>query len=175
MSRRSLLKLAAACLIAIIAAAGIYALFWRDRSASRNVLPEITFADGKGRTLSPAEFHGKVVLLDFWATWCGPCREEFPALDRLQAKLGGRGLAVVPVSIDLKGLPAVDAFYAKLQIQHLPKYIDDTRESAKVLGLRGLPSAVLLDRQGREVARVEGPVDWESAPATTLLAKLLDE
>ncbi|MGO9985474.1 MAG: TlpA family protein disulfide reductase [Rhodomicrobium sp.] len=162
-------------LLALAALAGIYGFNRRDAASSRRPLPYITFADDKGHLVSPDEFRGKVVLLDFWATWCGPCREEFPAFDRLQAKLGGRGLAVVPVSVDLKGLPAVDAFYAKLQIEHLPKYVDDTRESAKALGLHGLPSTLVLDRQGREVTRVEGPAAWESAPVTALLTRLLDE
>jgi thiol-disulfide isomerase/thioredoxin len=166
---------AVAILLFLLTAAAINAFYGPGAGFNRKALPNITFADDKGRMLSPAEFRGKVVLLDFWATWCKPCQDEFPAFDRLQVKLGERGLAIVPVSIDLKGLPAVDAFYARFKIGHLPKYVDDTRESVKALGLHGLPSTLVLDRQGREVTRVEGPADWDSAAVAALLTKLLDE
>jgi thiol-disulfide isomerase/thioredoxin len=165
----------AALILVIAAVSGLFLLYTQDTSGKRKQVAPIAFADEKGRTVSLAEFRGKVVILDFWATWCGPCQKEFPAFDRLQAKLGKRGLAVVPVSIDLKGLPAVDAFYAKLNILYLSKYIDDTRESAKALGLKGLPSTLVLDREGREVTRVEGPADWESKEVIALLNRLLGE
>lgn len=163
---------AVALFVLAIATAGLHR---SALSLDRKELPAIAFADEKGRPVSPAAFKGKVVLLSFWATWCAPCREEIPALDRLQSKFGGRGLEVAPVSIDLKGLPAVDAFYAKLKIEHLRKYLDDTRESAKTLGLNGVPSTLLLDRNGHEVWRVERPMDWDGEPIAELLTKLLNE
>src|SRR3546814_10498536 len=77
-------------------------------------LPELTFVDGEGEEMTLKAFDGRFVLLNIWATWCVPCREEMPSLDRLQAGLGGPDFVVVPLSIDREGLPAVKAFYEEL-------------------------------------------------------------
>jgi thiol-disulfide isomerase/thioredoxin len=141
----------------------------------RALPPAISFHDENGRPVDLAAFRGHVVLLDFWATWCNPCRKEMPSFDRLQAKLGGRGLRIVPVSIDLKGMEAVDAFYREFDIRRLPKYVDDSRESAQTLGLRGIPATIALDRQGREAFRVEGPLEWDGPGVSARLETLLAE
>lgn len=137
--------------------------------------PAIAFKDVNGLSTDLSAFRGKVVLLDFWATWCNPCRKEMPSFDRLQARLGARGLVVIPVSIDLKGMPAVEDFYRELGIRNLPKYVDDTRDSAKVIGLMGVPGTLALDRQGREVFRVEGPLEWDGPAVRARLDSLLKE
>jgi thiol-disulfide isomerase/thioredoxin len=121
----------------------------------------VTFNDATGGQIGLDAFRDKVMVLDFWATWCAPCRQEFPALDRLQADLGERNVVVVPVSVDAKGLPAVTKFYADLRLTHLAKYLDVGGVASQGLGLRGLPTALVIDRQGREVARIEGPVTWD--------------
>jgi thiol-disulfide isomerase/thioredoxin len=136
--------------------------------------PTVTFADEQGRPVALDDFKGRVVILDVWATWCKPCRDELPVLDRLQARLGLQGLVVVPVSVDRKGLSAVEAFYGQLNIVNLAKYTGNLNEIAKVLAVRGLPSTFLLDRNGTEVARIEGPIDWESAEMDALLTRLLE-
>jgi thiol-disulfide isomerase/thioredoxin len=161
----------------VAAVAGLVALALRPRPVTidRKAPPAIVFEDENGAKVDLSAFRGKVVLLNFWATWCQPCRNEMPSFDRLQSHLGSRGLAVVPVSIDLKGMPAVDDFYRELNIEHLPKYVDDTRESAKALGLMGIPGTLALDRQGREVFRFEGPLDWNGPAVTVRLDKLLNE
>jgi thiol-disulfide isomerase/thioredoxin len=141
----------------------------------RRSLPPFEFTDSAGRALTIEAFAGQVVLLDFWATWCKPCRDEFPVFDRLQARLASKGLVVVPVSIDLKGMPAVDAFYAETGVIHLAKYSDPSRDAARAAGFAGLPSALLIDRHGREAARVEGAADWESGRVAEILSRLLDE
>ena len=167
--------LAASAVVAAVAGFAALVLCPRLATIDRKAPPAIVFQDEKGANVDLSAFRGNVVLLNFWATWCQPCRNEMPSFDRLQARLGSRGLVVVPVSIDLRGMPAVDDFYRELKIEHLPKYVDDTRESAKALGLMGIPATLALDRQGREVFRFEGPLDWNGPAVTARLDKLLNE
>lgn len=125
-------------------------------------VPEIRFKDGDGRPLNLADFRGKVVLLNIWATWCGPCREEMPTLDRLQAKLGGPDFQVVALSIDRAGLGVVSEFYDEIGIKHLAKYIDESGKASRQLNAVGLPTTLLIDREGREIARHVGPAEWDT-------------
>src|SRR3546814_70278 len=122
----------------------------------------VHFMDGSGKRLSLADFRGKLVLLNLWATWCGPCREEMPTLDRLQATLGGSDFEVVALSIDRAGMGVVDAFYAEIGVKSLARYIDESGKSAQQLNAVGLPTTLLLDREGREIARHVGPAAWET-------------
>ncbi len=105
----------------------------------------LNFTDEQGRSRSSAEFEGKVVVLNIWATWCVPCRREMPALDRLQGTLGGPDLTVVPISIDRGGLETVTKFYAGIGIRYLPKYIDGSGQAVRVLAAMGLPTTLILD------------------------------
>jgi thiol-disulfide isomerase/thioredoxin len=161
--------------LAAVAGLAVLALRPRQATPDRKEPPPLVFQDESGATVDLSAFRGKVVLLDFWASWCKPCRDEMPTFDRLQERLRSRGLAVVPVSVDLKGMPAVDAFYSELKIRHLPKYVDETRDGAKAVGLMGIPATLALDRNGREVFRVEGPLDWNGPAVVARLNKLLDE
>jgi thiol-disulfide isomerase/thioredoxin len=173
--KKSLAVVAVVAVVAAVAGLAALALLPRPAAIDRKAPPAIVFQDENGAKVDLSAFRGKVVLLNFWATWCKPCRDEMPSFDRLQARLGSRGLAVVPVSIDLKGMPAVDDFYRELAIQHLAKYVDDTRESAKAVGLMGVPGTLALDRHGREVFRFEGPLDWNGPAVAVRLDKLLSE
>ncbi len=125
-------------------------------------VPEIAFQDGKGKPNSIADFRGKVVLLNIWATWCGPCKREMPTLDRLQAQLGGTGFEVVALSIDRKGLDIVRKFYAEVNVRHLATYIDSSGKASRQLGVVGLPTTLLIGREGRELGRLIGPAEWDS-------------
>jgi thiol-disulfide isomerase/thioredoxin len=137
-------------------------------------VPALSFADGNGKMLTLADFKGKVVLLDIWATWCVPCRAEFPRLDRLQEILGQEGLQVVPVSVDRPGAkPQIDKFYEDVKIRNLSEYLDPLNGSAIALGLQGVPTALIIDREGREIARVEGEFTWDSAESQAALRKVL--
>jgi thiol-disulfide isomerase/thioredoxin len=136
-------------------------------------LPAFGFTDHDGKRLTLADFKGKLVVLDVWATWCAPCRQEFPRLDRLQAAMGGADFTVLALSVDLGGRAPVDKFYGEMKITALDEYLDPSGDSAKALGLRGLPTTLILDRQGQEVARVEGAAAWDGPEVKALLQKLL--
>jgi thiol-disulfide isomerase/thioredoxin len=133
----------------------------------------LNFTDEQGRSRSSAEFEGKVVVLNIWATWCVPCRREMPALDRLQGTLGGPDLTVVPISIDRGGLETVTKFYAGIGIRYLPKYIDGSGQAVRVLAAMGLPTTLILDRAGQEVARVVGPTEWDSPDVAEYLKSIV--
>ena len=124
--------------------------------------------------MSLTDFRGRVVLLNVWATWCPPCREEMPTLDRLQAALGGPNFQVVTVSIDAEGLPVVQPFFRQIGIKHLHPYIDTFNEVG-TLGAFGIPLTLLIDRDGREVARKTGPATWDDPRVTATIHRYLPE
>ena len=138
---------------------------WLRAHASPRPVPDIAFEDGQGRQRTSAQFRGKVVLLNVWATWCVPCREEMPSLERLQQKLGGPGFEVVALSIDTAGAAAVHAFYDEIGIRALPIYVDATAPASASLGVVGIPTTLLVDRQGREIARRAGAAQWDGPVA----------
>ncbi len=121
------------------------------------------------------EWRGKVVLLNLWATWCGPCKAEMPALDRLQAKLGGDAFAVLALSQDRTGPEKPAAFFAAGGIAHLPLYIDAKAEATRALRASGLPTSLILDREGREVARLIGGADWDSPDMAAKIEGFIEE
>jgi thiol-disulfide isomerase/thioredoxin len=125
-------------------------------------LPEIRFENGEGEAMSLADFKGSLVLLNIWATWCAPCRREMPTLDRLQATLAGADFQVVALSLDRNGLPVVQEFYAELGLETLPIYVDESGAAQRALNVLGLPTTLLLDRDGNEVGRLLGPAEWDS-------------
>lgn len=131
----------------------------------------LVFADAAGNRRTLDDFHGKLILLNIWATWCPPCREEMPTLDRLQATLGGPDFAVVALSIDAgeSGLALVRRFYREAGVQHLPIYIDSIGEAAGKLGSVGLPTTLLIDRDGQEIGRTVGPASWDSPEVAALI------
>ncbi len=102
------------------------------------------------------------MLLNVWATWCVPCRKEIPALDRLQASLGGADFEVVPVSIDRGGLETVRKFYNEIGIRNLAMYVDSSGQVLRQVRALGLPTTLLVDREGREVGRLIGPAEWDA-------------
>lgn len=137
-------------------------------------LPDVRFVDAEGRERTLADFRGKGVLLNLWAPWCGPCVKEMPALDRLEARLGGPDFEVVALSIDKKGLPAARAFHEALGLQAIEPYADTARQALFLLGPRSLPTTILLDAQGREVARALGARRWDSPEVVSEIERRLD-
>ncbi|TAL73925.1 MAG: TlpA family protein disulfide reductase [Burkholderiaceae bacterium] len=135
-------------------------------------LPLLRFTDETGASTSLATFRGRVVVLNVWATWCLPCREEMPTLDRLQAALGGPNFEVVTVSIDKGGLPVVQAFFRQIGVKHLHPYFDTYQEGA-ALGAAGIPLTLLIDRDGREAGRKLGPAKWDDPQMIRLIRQYL--
>ena len=125
-------------------------------------LPEIRFENGNGEALTLADLMGKTVLLNIWATWCVPCREEMPTLDALEAELGGAAFEVVPLSVDRAGPEVVRKFYAEIGIEHLGLYIDASMRTSFDLQAPGLPTTLLIDSEGRELGRLVGPAEWDT-------------
>ena len=176
--RRALL--AGGGFIALLAGAGAYRHWAAGKEpqtgltlhAQPRPLPPIGFSDERGRRTGLADFRGRVVLLNIWATWCGPCREEMPTLDRLQAALGGPNFEVVALSIDTGGLPVVQAFFKQIGIRHLHPYLD-TEHDAMDIGGTVVPLTLLIDAQGRELGRKLGPAKWDDPTMIELIRRQL--
>lgn len=125
-------------------------------------LPDIVFADAEGRAVRLFDYQGKFVLLNVWATWCKPCREEMPSLDRLQARLGGPEFEVVAMSIDRDGLPAVKDFYRRFDIKRLRIYLDEADQATSRVGVIAIPTTLLIDPRNRAIAISFGAAAWDS-------------
>ncbi|WP_415183311.1 TlpA disulfide reductase family protein [Phaeovulum sp.] len=134
---------------------------------------EAVFVDAKGTERRLADWHGKVVLLNLWATWCAPCREEMPALDRLEAALGGDDFAVVTLATGRNPLPAIEKFFTEAGVTRLPILRDERQTLSREMGAMGLPVTILLDREGREVARLIGGAEWDSPEAKAVISALI--
>jgi uncharacterized membrane protein/thiol-disulfide isomerase/thioredoxin len=139
-----------------------------DRTQAGAVAPDAAFADRGGKPLRIADFAGRPVLVNLWATWCAPCLAEMPALDRLAAREGDR-LAVLAVSQDLEGWRAVDRFFVADKFKALTPYLDKENALALALGAKGLPMSILYDARGRELWRVNGPLEWDQPDVAALL------
>lgn len=133
------------------------------------------FVDGAGRDLTLADFRGRVVLLNIWATWCIPCREEMPTLDALQKNLGGDDFLVLPLSVDRAGIRVVRNFYDEIGIRNLGMYLADSTRAMLAFGVLGLPTTILIDRAGFERGRLVGPAEWDSPEITAQIQGLTGE
>lgn len=130
-------------------------------------------AGGMIRDVSLQDFAGKVVVLNFWATWCPPCVAEMPSLDRLQTALGPEGVEVVAVSEDRGGFRQVDPFFEARGLEALERYVDEGGRLARHFGVKAMPTTVLIGPDGVPVGAVEGAAEWDSPEAQALLRKLL--
>lgn len=143
--------------------------------SSPQPVPELGFTDGKGKPFSLADFRGKTILLNIWASWCPPCRAEMPTLDRLQAKLGGPDFEVIPVSIDQGGSARVliEEFFREVGVHNLRIYVDPTGQAASRVGSIGLPTTLLVDRDGKEVGRLIGGAEWDDPEMIAFIERRL--
>lgn len=136
-------------------------------------LPDFTFQNGKGEKVSLSAFAGKTVVLNMWATWCVPCREEMPALNTVQKTLGGDDLAVVAVSVDTQGLEKSKAFLQEIGAEHLALYASPDaelfRQMQKIGRAVGLPTTLIIDGTGCETAYLPGAADWAHTDALAFL------
>jgi thiol-disulfide isomerase/thioredoxin len=142
--------------------------------ASRPVAA-VRFDDDRGQERNLSDFRGKVVLLNIWATWCVPCRKEMPALDHIEALLGGPKFTVVTVSVDRLGFEAVGRFFEEVGIQRLPAYVDNSGNASRTLRAFGLPTSVVIDRDGREIGRITGPAEWDSPETIAFLRNIISQ
>jgi len=137
--------------------------------SARQDLPEVKFEDATGKERTLADWKGKVVLLNLWATWCLPCRKEMPALERLQQELGSEAFEVVALSVDRAGLSGARKFLDEAKVAKLALYADPSARMASTLRAAGLPATLLIDREGREIGRLLGPAEWDGEDARRLI------
>lgn len=136
--------------------------------------PTVKFKSASGKRLSLSDFHGQVVLLNIWATWCGPCREEMPSLDRLQALHRDDGLTVLAVSVDDEGSTPVRRFFQTSGIHNLPLYVDSESSTQSAFDAHAIPLTVLIDRNGMVVGSMIGATQWDSPDALALVRRYLE-
>ncbi len=129
-------------------------------------------ADGSDTTL--ANYQGKVILLNFWATWCAPCRHEMPMLSELQSMLGGDNFEVVTLATGRNMLPAMEKFFDEIGVSNLPLHRDPKQLVARDMAVLGLPATVLIDVDGREIARLQGDADWSSENARAIISTIVE-
>ena len=122
--------------------------------------PVFRYADAAGKEMSLDVGKHKLTALHFWATWCVPCVDELPQIDDAQ-DIFGEKLHIVPVALDGKNAAKVQKFMKDHKIKHLPVLLDPTAKTPKLAGLKGLPGTLFIDRKGKIVARVDGPLDWQ--------------
>ncbi len=138
-------------------------------------LPVLAFTDGDGRRMDLGAFRGRVVLLNLWATWCAPCVKEMPSLERIQAALGGADFQVVALAEDRGGAKVVLPFLEKLGVRSLPAYLDAEGTATRIMKAQGLPTTILIDRDGREVGRMLGGSEWDQPRSRQLIERLIAE
>lgn len=187
MSRRPVTILIAGAILAVLSAAVYIWLFRADTGPTTpmgslanyveakelKTVPAVRFMDASGRVMTLEDFRGRVVVLNLWATWCTPCVAEMPMLDRLQQQLGEEDAIVVALSIDRGGQEAVQEFYQRTGVTHLKVFVDPTMRAQSDLGLLGLPTTLIIDREGRERGRLVGPAEWDDAAAVDLVRRAM--
>ena len=132
--------------------------------------PFTTEAGGEGHL---ADYQGKFVLLNFWATWCAPCRKEMPMLSDLQTDLGGDSFEVVTLATGRNAPPAMKKFFEEIGVENLPLHRDPKAVIGREMGVFGLPITVILNPEGQEIGRLQGDADWASDSAKAILQALI--
>lgn len=132
-----------------------------------------TFTDETGQEFRFSEYTGKIVLVNFWATWCAPCRKEMPSLDALNKAIGGDEFAVVTIATGRNTLSGIKGFFLDQSIESLPILLDPTSKVARDMGVLGLPISVILNREGQEIARLRGDAEWDSDSAHAVIKALI--
>ncbi|MHA3976352.1 TlpA family protein disulfide reductase [Halovulum sp. GXIMD14794] len=136
--------------------------------------PEITWETAEGTPVSLADSNGKLRVLNFWATWCAPCRHEKPSLDALNAEMSGPDFEVIAIATGRNSLAGIKKFNKGVGVETLETYLDPKQQAARQMGVLGLPITVIVDSEGNEIARLQGGADWESDSARAILTRLID-
>ena len=134
---------------------------------------DVAFLSEDGTEMTLADFNGKYITLNFWATWCAPCRKEMPELSALQTDLGGDTFQVVTVATGRNPLPAMKKFFDEIGIDNLPLHTDARQSFARSMGVLGLPVTLIMDPSGNEIARLQGEADWSSDSAVAIITTLI--
>ena len=122
---------------------------------------DLTFLDSKNKLINLNDYKGNLIILNFWATWCAPCKEEMPSLDSLQKNKYLDNLKVFPINIGQENLKKASDFFENLKIRNLDLYFDPPITLAKKFKLRGIPTTILLNKDGLEFARIVGSINFE--------------
>lgn len=142
------------------------------KAAENKPAPDISVVALDNKPLSLASLKGKVVLLNFWATWCPPCREEIPSMMKLNSFMAGKPFQMVCVSVDEGGKAAVEEYFKKSG-NSLPAYVDPTGQAPKLYGITGVPETFVIDKNGVIVKKVIGGLDWNSPEVIAFLENLM--
>ena len=134
---------------------------------------DVAFMSEDGEEMTLADLNGQYTLLNFWATWCAPCRKEMPDLAALQTHLGGEDFQVVTVATGRNPRPAMEAFFDEIGVDNLPLHTDARQSFSRSMGVLGLPVTLIIDPQGDEIARLQGDADWHSDSAAAIIQALI--
>lgn len=133
---------------------------------------DVVFLSQDGDEMTLDTYAGKHILLNFWATWCAPCRKEMPHLADLQDQLGGDAFEVVTIATGRNTRPAMEAFFDDIGVENLPLHTDERQGLARSLGVLGLPVTLIIDPEGNEIGRLQGDADWSSDSALAIINTL---
>jgi len=182
------------CILALVSSVGVASGLWSGNSAFASEpppvggwmeqfsfskpprpAPDTPFLAGDGSAVTLADFQGRVLLVNFWATWCAPCVKELPSLDELQLRLGGEGLLVLAVSQDRGGATVAGPFLKKLDVNRLGLFLDSKMKLGRAFGVRALPWTFLIGRDGKVIGQLPGYAEWDSEEAIALIRHYLQE
>jgi thiol-disulfide isomerase/thioredoxin len=136
-------------------------------------LADFSFSDGSTQILTLNRFRGRFLLVNVWATWCSPCKDEMASLNHLAALSAATDLEVIPISIDVSGASLVRSFYNRLGLDRLPIYVDPSKKVMDALSIVGIPTTLLIDRSGREIGRVTGAAQWDAAESVKRISEII--
>lgn len=136
---------------------------------------ETAFVGEDGQPMNFGAFEGQYTVVNFWATWCAPCRKEMPTLDALDKAFEGKGLDVVTIATGRNPQPAIDKFFDEIGVENLPKHLDPKQALARDMAVLGLPVTVVLDHDAREIARLTGDAHWDAPEAVAILTALVEQ
>lgn len=134
---------------------------------------DVAFTDTGGGEYRLSDFSGRHVLVNFWATWCAPCRKEMPMLAELQREFGGDAFEVVTIATGRNSVPTIERFFEEVGVDNLPVYLDPKSKLGRDMDVLGLPITVILDPEGREIARMRGDAEWNSESAKAVVRALI--
>lgn len=142
--------------------------------ATPQEVSQTPFTTFDGTPIALSDYEGKTLVVNFWATWCAPCRKEMPMLSELQTELGGDDFEVVTIATGRNPPPAMKKFFDEIGVTNLPLHRDPRGAMARDMGILGLPITIIVSPEGQEIARLRGDADWNSDSAKTILRALID-